>query len=193
MSTPENRRIEEPAPLSGDGPGIDSLFSLTYEELRHFASRARRMERGITLSSTGLVHEAWLKLKDSPPFALISVAHFKAIAARAMRRILIDEARRRSARKRGGDEDFVTLDDAAGKMISRQEELLDLDTALDELERVSPRQARMVEIRFFTGMGVSETAELLGVSESAMERDWRAAKAWLAVRMRPPMDRRRAE
>jgi RNA polymerase sigma factor (TIGR02999 family) len=125
-----------------------------------------------------------LKLKDSPQFASISVSHFKALAAKAMRRILIDEARRRSARKRGGGE-FVPLDDAAQQMISCQEELLDLNAALDELERVSPRQAMMIEVRFFTGMGVAEAADLLGVSESALERDWRAAKAWLASRMRP--------
>jgi RNA polymerase sigma factor (TIGR02999 family) len=184
MSTSENRPIEDPAALSGDLRAIDSLFSLTYEELRRFASRARRRDRAITLSSTGLVHEAWLRLKDSPQFASISVSHFKAVAAKAMRRILIDEARRRSARKRGGGES-VPLDDAAQQMISCQEELLDLSTALDELERVSPRQAMMIEVRFFTGMGVAEAADLLGVSESALERDWRAAKAWLASRMRP--------
>lgn len=184
MSTSENRPVGDPAALSGDLRAINSLFSLTYEELRRFASRARRRDRTITLSSTSLVHEAWLKLKDSPQFASISVSHFKAVAAKAMRRILIDEARRRTAWKRGGGE-FVPLDDAAHQMISCQEELLDLGAALDELERVSPRQAMMIEIRFFTGMGVSEAAELLGVSESAMERDWRAAKAWLAGRMRP--------
>ncbi|HTP34425.1 MAG TPA: ECF-type sigma factor [Candidatus Acidoferrales bacterium] len=184
MSAWGNRQKDGPAELSEDRHTIDSLFSLTYEELRRFASRARR-DGAVTLSSSGLVHEAWLRLKDSPRFASVSVPHFKAVAAKAMRRILIDEARRRNARKRGGGEAFVPLDGAAQQMISCQDELLDLDAALDELERVSPRQARMIEIRFFSGLDVSETAEVLGVSESAMERDWRAAKAWLAGRIRP--------
>ena len=184
MSAPDNRRLEKPGVPLEDRRAIDTLFSLTYEELRHFASRACRRSGPITLSSSGLVHEAWLKLKDSPRFASISVSHFKAIAANAMRQVLVDEARRRTARKRGGGEAFVPLDDAAGRMICCQDEVLDLDAALNELERLSPRQARMIEVRFFTGLGVSETAELLGVSESALERDWRAAKAWLAGRMR---------
>jgi RNA polymerase sigma factor (TIGR02999 family) len=184
MSSWQNRQNEELGAPPEDRRTIDSLFSLTYEELRRFASRARR-DKAVTLSSAGLVHEAWLKLKDSPRFASVSVSHFKAVAAKAMRRILIDEARRRNARKRGGGEAFVSLDGAAQQMISCQDELLDLDIALDELERVSPRQARMIEIRFFTGLDISETAALLGVSESAMERDWRAAKAWLAGRIRP--------
>lgn len=184
MSAPDNRHIEGLGTRLEDRRAIDTLFSLTYEELRHFASRTCRRSGLITLSSAGLVNEAWLKLKDSPRFASISVSHFKALAAKAMRQILVDEARRRNARKRGGSEIFVPLDDAAGQMISRQDELLDLDAALSDLERLSPRQARMIEVRFFTGLGVSETAELLGVSESALERDWRAAKAWLAFRMR---------
>jgi RNA polymerase sigma factor (TIGR02999 family) len=183
MSAPENRQIDEPAALSETRRAIDTLFSLTYEDLRRFASRACRKNGHITLSSAGLVNEAWLRLKDSPRFASVSPSHFKAVAAKAMRRILVDEARRRNARKRGGGA-FVPLDDAAQTMISCQEELLDLDAALDELERISPRQARMVEVRFFTGLGANETAELLGVSESAMERDWRAAKAWLRTRLR---------
>lgn len=184
MPAPDNREIDGVDALSEERRAIDTLFSLTYEELRHFASRACRRNGPITLSSAGLVNEAWLKLKDSPRFASVSVSHFKAVAAKAMRQVLVDEARRRNARKRGGGEAFVPLDDAAQHMISCQDELLDLDAALNELEHLSPRQARMIEVRFFTGLGVSETAELLGVSESAMERDWRAAKAWLAGRMR---------
>jgi RNA polymerase sigma factor (TIGR02999 family) len=185
MSSPENHQEQEPVGFLPDQHTLDSLFSLTYEELRRFAARARRKDPAITISSAGLVNEAWLKLKDSPRFACVSIAHFKALAAKAMRCILIDDARRRNAQKRGGGETFVPLDSVAGQMISCQDELLDLDAALRELERVSPRQARMIEIRFFSGLGVSETAELLGVSESAMERDWRAAKAWLVGRMRP--------
>jgi RNA polymerase sigma factor (TIGR02999 family) len=174
-STPEERRV------------LDDLFSLIYEELRRLASFVRKNEMNVTLNSTALVHEAWLKLKDSPPLASKSLPHFKAIAAKAMRQVLVDEARRRSARKRGGAGEavFVTFGDSAEEMTSCDEELLALDAALDELARLSPRQAQMVECRFFGGLNVSETAALLGVSESAMERDWRAAKAWLGGRIRP--------
>jgi RNA polymerase sigma factor (TIGR02999 family) len=131
------------------------------------------------------VNEAWLKLASSPPFVLTSRLHFKRIAARAMRQVLIEAARRRSARKRGGGESApVTFDEALHAETSGPEELLALDAALEELARVSPRQATMVESRFFAGLDVAETAELLGVSEATILRDWRAAKAWLAKEMR---------
>jgi RNA polymerase sigma factor (TIGR02999 family) len=166
---------------------LDDLFSLVYEELRRLASFVRRNEAGATLNSTALVHEAWLKLKGSPHLAATSPAHFKAIAAKAMRQVLVDEARRRTARKRGGAGEavFVTVDDSAQTMASSDEELLALNTALDELGQLNARQAQMVEERFFGGLSVAETAEVLGVSESAIERDWRAAKAWMAGRIRP--------
>jgi RNA polymerase sigma factor (TIGR02999 family) len=168
---------------------LDDLFSLVYEELRRLASYARRREPNITLNSTALVHEAWIKLKDSPHLAATSAAHFKAIAARAMRQVLVDEARRRQALKRGGGEVIlVTLDDLAVQIASCDAELLALESALEELARMNTRQAQMVEYRFFGGLNVAETANLLGVSESAIERDWRAAKAWLASRIRPEME-----
>lgn len=168
---------------------LDDLFSLVYEELRRLASYARRREPNITLNSTALVHEAWIKLKDSPHLAATSAAHFKAIAARAMRQVLVDEARRRQALKRGGGEVIlVTLDDLAVQIASCDAELLALESALEELARMNARQAQMVEYRFFGGLNVAETANLLGVSESAIERDWRAAKAWLAGRIRPEME-----
>lgn len=177
-STPEERRA------------LDHLFSLVYEELRRLASFVRRNEAGATINSTALVHEAWLKLKGSPHLAATSPAHFKAIAAKAMRQVLVDEARRRSARKRGGAGEavFVTADDSTETMASSDEELLALNTALDELGQLNARQAQMVEERFFGGLSVAETAEVLGVSESAIERDWRAAKAWMAGRIRPKKD-----
>jgi RNA polymerase sigma factor (TIGR02999 family) len=168
---------------------LDDLFSLIYEELRRLASFVRKNEMNVTVNSTALVHEAWLKLKDSPPLASKSLPHFKAIAAKAMRQVLVDEARRRSARKRGGAGEavFVTFGDSMEGTASYDEELLALDAALVELQRLSPRQAQMVESRFFGGLNVAETAALLGVSESAMERDWRAAKAWLAGTIRPEL------
>jgi RNA polymerase sigma-70 factor, ECF subfamily len=176
---------------------FDELFSLVYEELRRLASAVRRNEANATLSTTGLVHEAWMRLHDSPLLAAKSPSHFKAIAARAMRQVLVDEARRHSARKRGGAGEavFVALDEASrdaimGKEAARKHstgeaELLELDASIRELAARSPRQAQMVECRFFGGLSVTETAEVLGVSESAVERDWRAAKAWLASRIRP--------
>jgi len=174
-ATPEARRA------------LDDLFSLVYEELRRLASSVRKREVRATISTTGLVHEAWLKLKDSPHLAVTSPAHFKAIAAKAMRQVLVDEARRRSARKRGGAGEavFVTVGDSVEKATRSDEELLALNAALDELGRLNARQAAMVEERFFGGLSVAETAEVLGVSESAIERDWRAAKAWMAGRIRP--------
>ena len=171
---------------AGKRRALDDLFSLTYEELRRIASGARRGEIHVTLSSTALVHEAWLKLKDSPELAATSPTHFKSIAAKAMRQVLVDEARRRNAHKRGGDGVAlrVTLSDAP-QPISCDRELLALDDALEEFAGLHERQALVVENRFFGGLSVAETAELLGVSESAVERDWRAAKAWLASRIRP--------
>lgn len=166
---------------------LDDLFSLVYEELLRLASFIRRNEADATLNSRALVHEAWLKLKDSPALASKSPVHFKATAAKAMRQVLVDEARRRSARKRGGAGEaiFVTLGDSTEPICSCDEELLALNAALEELASLNPRQAGMVESRFFGGLNVNETAALLGVSESAIERDWRAAKAWLASKIRP--------
>jgi RNA polymerase sigma factor (TIGR02999 family) len=166
---------------------LDDVFSLVYEELRRLASYIRRRDGSITINSTALVHEAWMKLKDSPHLAASSMPHFKAIAARAMRQVLVDEARRRGARKRGGEGEaiVVTLDDEVQAIASCDAELLALEAALEQLAAMNLRQARMVECRFFGGLNVAETAELLGVSESVIERDWRATKAWLAGRIRP--------
>jgi RNA polymerase sigma factor (TIGR02999 family) len=180
-------RVDEPDPTPEERRALDDLFSLTYEELRRLANFVRKNGVSATLNSTALVHETWLKLKDSPHLASTSLPHFKAVAAKAMRQVMVDEARRRSARKRGGagEASFVPLGESAEQIVSCDEELLALDAALDELARMSPRQARMVESRFFSGLNVAETAALLGVSESAAERDWRAAKAWLKGRIRP--------
>ncbi len=160
---------------------LDFLFSVTYEELRRLASTVRRNYPNATLSPTTLVNEAWLKLAATPALGSISRLHFKRIAARAMRQILIEAARRRTAAKRGGSAVVITLDDA---VVSCEQELLKLDTALEELGKVNQRQAMMVESRFFGGLDVTETAELLQVSEATILRDWRAAKAWLARELR---------
>jgi RNA polymerase sigma factor (TIGR02999 family) len=166
-----------------DAAALDHLFSVTYEELRRLAASVGRADPSATLSPTALVNEAWLKLAGSPHIAHTSPLHFKRIAARAMRQVLIEAARRRHADKRGAGAVVVTFDesiaDAAGGS-----DLLDLDAALEELARISPRQAMLVESRFFGGLDVAEAAELLGISEATALRDWRAAKAWLARELR---------
>jgi RNA polymerase sigma factor (TIGR02999 family) len=164
---------------------LDDLFSATYEELRRLASSVRRGDPSATLNPTALVNEAWIKLAKSPEIASTSRLHFKRIAARAMRQLLVEAARRRNAGKRGaGAEITVTFDAAEKKVPSGREDLLALDRALDELAQMNERQAAMVESRFFGGLDIPETAELLEVSEATVLRDWRAAKAWLARELR---------
>lgn len=166
-----------------DRQALDALFSVTYEELRRLASSVRRSDHNASLSPTALVNEAWLKLAASPGFKAASRLHFKRIAARAMRHVLIEAARRRQADKRGGDICMVTFDESLEHAVSTSQELLALDTALDDLARTNPRQALMIESRYFGGLDVSETASLLDVSEATILRDWRAAKAWLATQI----------
>jgi RNA polymerase sigma factor (TIGR02999 family) len=170
---------------AGDRRALDHLFSVTYEELRRLAASVKRSDPNASLTPTTLVNEAWLKLAGSPELAATSPLHFKRIAARAMRQVLIEAARRRNAEKRGGkDAVFVTFDDSLETPISSDEELLVLDSALEGLAKLNPRQALMVEGRFFGGLDVAETAQLLEVSEATVLRDWRAARAWLAVQLR---------
>jgi RNA polymerase sigma-70 factor, ECF subfamily len=168
---------------------LDEVFSLAYEELRRLASFIRRGDGNPTLNSTALVHEAWLKLKGSPQLANTSIAHFKAIAAKAMRQVLVDSARRRNAHKKDGGEIVPLTPEAAVSVAASSDvEFLALDAALEKLEALDARQAHVVECRFFGGLSVPETAELLEISESAVERDWRSAKAWLASTMQPAQE-----
>ena len=172
-------------PAGTNARALDHLFSATYEELRRLASVVRRGDPSATLNPTALVNEAWLKLAKSPPLKVTSELHFKRIAARAMRQILVETARRRSAGKRGsGVEITVTLIDGLTQKPSDGKALLALNTALDSLARMNPRQAVMVESRFFGGLDIPETAALLKISEATVLRDWRAAKAWLANELR---------
>lgn len=164
---------------------FDQLFTATYEELRRLASAVRRGDPSATLSPTALVNEAWLKLAGSPSIAATSRLHFKRIAARAMRQLLVEAARRRNASKRNsGSEITVAFDEALQKAPTGSQDLLALNDALDELARMNPRQAEMVESRFFAGLDIPETASVLNVSEATVLRDWRAAKAWLAHELR---------
>jgi RNA polymerase sigma factor (TIGR02999 family) len=164
---------------------LDRLYTATYEELRRLAASVRRGSSLVTLSPTTLVNEAWMKLARSPGVASTSRLHFKRIAARAMRQVLVEAARRKTARKRGGGTMvLVTLDDSVAEASSRPEEVLALDAALEDLSKLEPRQAEMVECRFFAGLDVAETAQVLQVSEATIHRDWRAAKAWLGSAIR---------
>lgn len=169
-----------------DRESLDQLFSLAYEELRRLASTVKRGDLGATLSPTALVNEAWLKLAKSPGVAAESALHFKRIAGRVMRQLLVESARRRNAHKRGGSGEaiFVTFDDSLHGAATNGQELLALEDALTELARLEPRQAEIVESRFFGGLEIREIASLMGVSEATVLRDWRAAKAWLGQRLR---------
>ena len=174
----------EIGPFAGDRGALDRLFVATYDELRRLASVIRQGDPSATLTPTALVHEAWLKMASSHAIEPSSRLHFKRIAARAMRQVLVEAARRRKADKRGGDVAMVTFDEMAGHPATSADELLLLDAALEDLARVNSRQALMVESRFFGGLDVTETAELLRVSEATVLRDWRAAKAWLSSELR---------
>ena len=173
-----------------DPESLDQLFSATYEELRRLAATVRRREPSETLSPTALVNEAYLKLARSLRVTPVSRLHFKRIAARAMRQVLVEAARRRHALRRGGaDGDVVVTfdegrDGAPLGAAARSDDVLSLDAALDDLDRVDPQLAAVVQYRFFGGFDIAETAAALGVSESTIGRDWRLAKAWLAQRLR---------
>ncbi|SDF38629.1 ECF-type sigma factor [Terriglobus roseus] len=162
---------------------LDDLFSELYEKLWRVASSIRRRDPGATQRTGTLVHEAWLKLKDSGGLAALPQPEFIALAAHAMRQVLVDGARKRHALKRGGSGEiiFTELDDLSGRTYPRSVQLLDLDRALTKLQQWNPRQATVVECRYFLGMSVPEAATSLNLSESSIERDWRVAKAWLSL------------
>ncbi len=173
--------------ISAEGrDSFDEQFSLVYEELRRLAASVLRSEQNGRVTPTTLVHEAWLKLAHSPKVAETSPLHFRRIAARAMRQVLVEAARRRNAVRRGSGEALVTFDECVPgmKAFSDPKDILALDGALDRLSRISARQAKLVEGRFFGGLEVSELAVLLDVSEATVAREWRSARAWLAVEIR---------
>lgn len=160
----------------GDSNALDRLVPLVYEELRALAKRELNREQpGHTLHATGLVHEAYLKLAGGGMPAS-DRAHFLAIASRAMRQVLVDHARRRKAAKRGGEMVRTTLGDSGASVEFRPDELIALDAALEKLD---PRQRQVVEFRFFAGMEEKEIAEVLGVSDRTVRREWVKARAWL--------------
>jgi RNA polymerase sigma factor (TIGR02999 family) len=165
---------------TGNRDALDQLMPLVYRELQTLASRYLSRERaGHTLQATALVNEAYLKLIDQRNVQWQNRAHFLGIAARLMRRILIDHARRRGRAKRGSAATHITLVEGLAASEPRDVDAIALDDALVALEKIDPQQAQMVELRFFGGLTVDETAEVLGISEGTVKREWRVAKAWL--------------
>ena len=164
---------------NGDKAALDVLMPRVYEELRKMARHYMAAERpGHTLQTTALINEAYLRLIDHKEMRWQNRAHFFAVAAQAMRRVLVDHARSRDAAKRGGGAIKASLEDAA-EIPARRLELVALDAALNDLAAIDPRMSQVVELRYFGGLSVEETAEVLGVSPVTVMRDWSAAKAWL--------------
>ncbi len=168
---------------SGSRDALDQLFPLVYEDLRARASRALRGERTEhTLTTTALVHETYLKLLDVTRVRVQDRAHFLALAATAMRRVLVDYARRHRAQKRGGGaipEQLTFGEGGPVVSVDRAEQMLALDEALERLTGINPRYAQMVELRFFGGMTIEQTAEALDLAASTVKLDWQKAKDWL--------------
>lgn len=164
----------------GDETALDRLIPLVYPELHRLARYYMRRERkGHTLQTSALVNEAYLKLVDHKGMRWQNQAHFYAVAAQAMRRILVDHARSRGYTKRGGGARTVELDEAATVAQEQAADLVALDDALTNLAAIDPRKSRIVEMRYFGGMSVEETASILGVSAITVMREWRMAKVWL--------------
>ncbi len=172
---------------NGDRAAFDQLIPLVNAELRRLAGHYMRREHpGHTLQTSALVNEAYLRLIDQKSVNWQSRAHFFGIAAQLMRQILIDHARRRHSAKRGVGTQQVSLDETAVISRERSAELLALDEALDRLAAFDQRKARIVELRFFGGLNLDETAEVMGISSPTVQREWRSAKAWLHHSLSPP-------
>ena len=166
---------------TGDDEALARLTPLVYDELHRLARRYMRGEQtGHQLQTTALVNEAYLRLVDSRRVGWRNRAHFFAVAAQLMRRVLVDVARRQRFQKRGRDWQKVTLPDGFEPAVASDTDIVAVDDALQELARLDPRKARVVELRFFGGLSLEETAEALGVSTDTVGRDWRAARAWLS-------------
>ena len=168
----------------GDAAALNRLVDLLYPKLRRIARRhLERRRPGESLESAGLADEAYLKLVHAGKIRCQNRAHFLALCSQVMRRIVVDHARRRRSAKRGGRALHVALDDALLAARARGVEVLALDEALDALARLDPRKSRVVELRYFGGLDIEETAEVLGVSVDTVKRDWRLARAWLLAEL----------
>ena len=166
---------------NGDKEALEDLTPLVYAELRRLADRYLRRERADhTLQSTALVHEAYLRLIDSSSVQWQNRAHFFAVSAQLIRHILIDHARARQAEKRGAGGVKLSLDEAIATPGQKDIDLVALDDALKDLAKIDSEQSRIVELRFFAGLSIDETAKVVGVSPATVKREWTTAKAWLA-------------
>jgi RNA polymerase sigma factor (TIGR02999 family) len=182
MTKPSPEEVSQLLSLwsDGDAGALDQLVPVVYGELRRLAHHYMKHERaGHILQTTALVNEAYMRLADYKRMRWQSRAHFFAVAAQVMRRILVEHARSRAFLKRGGGAQNVSLDQAAIVSESRSSEVIAVDDALKELEAWDPRKGRIVELRFFGGLSIDETAEVLKISSTTVQREWRAAKAWL--------------
>jgi RNA polymerase sigma-70 factor, ECF subfamily len=180
--TPSPREVTQllVAWSNGDQTALDQLMPLIYDELRRIAARYLRAERrGHTLQTSALVNEAYLKLAACDEVAWDGRAHFFGAASQAMRRVLVDYARTRQRIKHGGEARRIELDDALNVAEERAAEMIALDDALTDLAKLDPRKSRVVELRYFGGLSVEETAAVLGVSAPTVIRDWNTARAWL--------------
>lgn len=187
MHSPLSPSDPTPASLRAHGSEAEALFPVLYDELRRIAHRQLGREReGHTLCTTALVHEAYIKLADQTRAQFASRAHFLAVAAQAMRRILVEHARKVRAEKRGGKWQRLDLDDVDIPVEERADALVALDAALERLTALNPRLAQVVECRFFGGMTEEETAIALGVTDRTVRRDWVKAKGWLLTDVAPP-------
>jgi RNA polymerase sigma factor (TIGR02999 family) len=170
---------------SGDAGALDRVLPAVYEELRQQARRYMDRERpGHTLQTTALVHEAYLRLADQRDARWESRGQFFGVAAQVMRRVLVDHARTQGAAKRGGGKVVVALGEATAMAPEPDADVVALDEALTRLAALDPRQARVVELRYFAGLGIDETAEVLGVSRATANREWAMARAWLRRELR---------
>ena len=169
----------------GDAKAFEALMPIVYQELRQLAGHYLRQERpDHTLQPTALVHEAYLRLSGIREMKLHSRAHFFGAAAQVMRRVLVDYARERRALKRGGPSpQMVSLDEAMDSPIDGGVDIVSLDEALDALQEIAPQRARVVELRYFGGLSIDETADYLGVAPATVKRDWAFARAWLFRRL----------
>lgn len=195
MRKPNAKPLNEPAPpreitkllkdwSGGDSTALDRLIPLVHDELHRLAHQHMRRERaGHLLQTSALINEAYLRLVDQPELTIDNRVHFFGVAARLMRQILVDEARKRNSAKRGGGGIHVSLTEATSVAQEQAANVVGLDDALQRLEGIDNRQSRIVELRFFGGLSIEETAEVLKVSPGTVMRDWTFARAWLRSEM----------
>lgn len=175
---------------SGENEVYEKLYPLIYDELKQLAHRHMKHQRADhTLSKTELVHEVYLKMIDQTTINFSDKSHFLAISSRCMRQILIDHARKKHAQKRGGkDKDLTYIDEIFSRQKKNAKELIDIDSALTELEQLNERLAKIVEMRFFGEMTIEDTAEALNISKSTVKRDWMKARGWLYKELKGKFD-----